>query len=88
MGAVDAAAVRAFVERSRRPVEHQKQVYWAAQHREQSYQRTLAVSHALYEHVRRIRPDFPTERDRADDLAHHIAFKQLLDRISNALAVR
>jgi hypothetical protein len=28
------------------------------------------------------------ERDRAEDLAHHIALKRLLDRASPALAVR
>lgn len=84
---MDPAAIRAFVQRSRSEVEHEKRAYWARQYSEQTYRRTLEASHALYEHVRRIRPDFPTDRDREDDLAHHVALKKLLDQASRALPV-
>lgn len=85
---MDPAAIRAFVQRSRSLVENEKRAYWAREHSEHSYLRTLAASEALYEHVRRIRPDFPTERDRAEDLAHHIALKRLLDRTALVFSVR
>jgi hypothetical protein len=85
---MDPADIRAFVRRSRIEVEHEKRNYWAKQYSERTYLRTLEASHALYEHVRRIRPDFPTDRDRAEDLAHHVALKQLLDQASRALSVR
>ena len=85
---MDPAAVRAFVQRARADVEREKRAYWAKQHAEGTYRRTLDVSHALYEHVRQIRPDFRTERDRAEDLAHHVALKRLLDQASRALSVR
>jgi hypothetical protein len=83
---MDPADIRAFVQRARGEVEREKRDYWAKQYAEGSYLRTLEASQALYEHVRRLRPDFPTERDRAEDLAHHVALKQLLDRASRALA--
>lgn len=85
---MDPAAIRAFAQRSRREVEHEKRAYWAKQYSEQTYRRTLEASHALYEHVRRIRPDFPTDRDRAQDLADHIALKRLIDQASRALPIR
>ena len=85
---MDPAAIRAFVQRARSEVEHEKRAYWARQHSERTYRRTLEASHALYEHLRRIRPDFPTERDRAEDLAHHVALKRLLDQASHGLPVR
>jgi hypothetical protein len=85
---MDSASIRAFAQRARIEVEREKRAYWAKQHRERTYRVTLDASHALYEHVRRIRPDFPTERDRTEDLAHHVALKRLLDQASRALAVR
>jgi hypothetical protein len=88
LGGMDPAHLRAFARRARVEVEREKRAYWARQHRERTYRATLDASYALYEHVRRIRPDFPTERDRAEDLAHHVALKRLLDRASRALAVR
>jgi len=85
---MDPATIRAFVQRLRGEVEHEKRTYWAKQYSEGTYRRTLEASHALYEHVRRIRPDFPTDRERAEDLTHHVALKRLLDQASRALAVR
>lgn len=85
---MDPASIRAFALRARVEVEDEKRAYWAKQHGDRTHRATLDASHALYEHVRRIRPDFPTERDRAEDLAHHVALKRLLDQASRALAVR
>lgn len=82
------AALRDFALRARAEVESEKRAYWARLHRNQGGHSTLAISHALYEHVRRVRPDFPTERDRAEDLASHVAFKRLLDSASRALTLR
>jgi hypothetical protein len=87
-GRVDPASLRAFARRARGEVAREKRAYWARQHGERTYRATLDASYALYDHVRRIRPDFPTPRDRAEDLAHHVALKRLLDDASRALAVR
>lgn len=85
---MDPASIRAFAQRTRGEVEREKRAYWAKQHAEGSYRRTVDASHALYEYVRRIRPDFPTDRDRTEDLAHHVDLKRLLDQASRALPVR
>jgi hypothetical protein len=85
---VDPEHLRAFAQRDRTEVDRLKIEHWARVYREEGEQATLDAGHALYEHARRVRPDFPTERDRAEDLAHHIHLKGLLDRASRALAVR
>jgi hypothetical protein len=85
---MDPAAIRAFARRARADVEREKRAYWARLHQDGTYRATLDMSFALYEYVRRLRPDFPTERDRAEDLTHHVALKRLLDRASRVLAVR
>lgn len=81
------ADLRAFARRDRPAVEDVKREHWTRRHREHGMA-TLRAGHALYEYARRVRPDIPTERDRAEDLAHHIALKRLLDRASRALALR
>jgi hypothetical protein len=85
---MDPADVRAFAHRDRAEVERLKRDHWARRCRESDGQATLEAAHALYEHARRVCPDFPTERERAEDLAHHVVLKQLIDRASRALAVR
>lgn len=85
---MDPAHIRAFAARDHAEVERLKIEHWARLYRESGEQATLDAGHALYEHARRVRPDFPTERDRAEDLAHHVRLKALLDRASRALAVR
>lgn len=85
---MDPADLRAFARRDRAPVEELKREHWAREFREYGGLATMRAGHALYEYARLVRPDLPTERDRAEDLAHHVALKQLLDRASRALAVR
>jgi hypothetical protein len=85
---MDPADLRAFAHRARLEVEQQKREHWGKRFREGDGNTTLHAARALYDYVRRVRPDYPTERDRAEDLAHHIALKQLIDRASRALAVR
>jgi hypothetical protein len=77
---VDPADIRAFARRDRVAVARLKLEHWSRRCRESDGQATLEAGHALYEHARQVRPDFPTEQERAEDLAHHVALKQLLDR--------
>ena len=41
---------------------------------------TFEASQALWIHMRQINPDWPTEAERQEDLAHHIALKRMIDR--------
>lgn len=85
---MDPADLRAFARRSRDEVEQKKREHWAQRSREPDGLATLRAGHALYAYARKVRPDFPTERDRAEDLAHHVELKRLLDRASHAFALR
>ncbi|XYH97268.1 hypothetical protein ACMHYB_57515 [Sorangium sp. So ce1128] len=85
---MDPAHIRAFAERNRADVEQRKLDHWRRVYREQGSQATLQAGHALYDHARRVRPDFPTDRERAEDLAHHVELKRLLERAAGAFAVR
>jgi len=85
---VDSASIREFALRDRTEVQASKQSYWAEQHRAAGPERTIRASQALWEYVRRLRPDWPTARDRAEDIEHHIALKREIDRASHAIAAR
>jgi hypothetical protein len=45
---------------------------------------TFEVSQSLREHMRALRPDWPSPDERHEDLVHHIALKQLIDRAAGA----
>jgi hypothetical protein len=85
---VKARDIKEFVERQREPVQRLKREHWAAQARGQSALSTLDASHALHEHARRVRPDFPSDQYLADDLIHHLHLKRMLDRAAPAFTIR
>jgi hypothetical protein len=80
--------IRDFVQRDRAAVEKLKRTHWVRLFRQGGPAATIRAGHALYEHVRRVRDDFPSPRERADDLAFHIELKRKLDRASRALSIR
>jgi hypothetical protein len=75
--------LRAYAHRPWSMAETLKQAHWA---RELSLNplATFDASQALWIHMRQINPDWPTEAERQDDLAHHIALKRLIDRAAGA----
>lgn len=85
---MDSATLRSFADRDRTAVERLKRDHWVRVYREQGPLATWRAGHALFDHARSVRPDYPTPRDLASDLAHHVELKALLDRASRALAVR
>jgi hypothetical protein len=78
---------RAYVERRWRNAEELKREHWAREFEAHGPAATLRASHALWRHVRLLRPDWPSEADRQDDLAHHVALKRRIDRAARAFAV-
>jgi len=42
----------------------------------------------LWQHARRVRPDWPTPRDRNEDLAHHVELTRRLDRAADTFTRR
>ena len=41
---------------------------------------TFDASQALWVHMRQVNPHWPTEAERREDLAHHVALKRAIDR--------
>jgi hypothetical protein len=80
------AEIREFVNRSRGEVMSAKREHWASLHRARGPAATVAASQALRQHMRRLRPEWPTDRDRAADLAHHLELKRKIDAAAHAFA--
>ena len=85
---MDPDDVRAFLSRDHAAVEASKRAYHARRYRERGAAAGFEAGQALWEHARRVRPDWPTPHDRDDDLAHHVALKRQLDRATDAFTRR
>ena len=85
---MDRDEVLAFVARDRESVAALKRDHHAKQNRASGGKSGLEAARALREHVRRVRPDWPTARDREEDLAHHVALKRRIDRAAHAFSAR
>ena len=71
--------LRAYAHRPWPVAEALKQAHWARELSENPLA-TFEASQALWVHMRQINPDWPTEAERQEDLAHHIALKRMIDR--------
>jgi hypothetical protein len=78
------ADARAFVERDWAGLAVLKRAHWAERFRAEGPAVTLRAAMALWEHARRVRPGWPSEQDRAADLARHIELKRQIDRAAHA----
>lgn len=81
---MDARDVRAYVEREWTAAEALKQQYWAREFREHGSEATVEVALALREHMRLVNPDWPSESERREDLAHHVVLKRAIDGAARA----
>jgi hypothetical protein len=77
---VESEHVRAFAERDWRAAEALKRAHWAREFTIRGPAATLEASQVLWRHMRLGRPEWPTDEDRRDDLAHHVALKRAIDR--------
>ena len=73
---MDRGSVGAFVARDRYRVAALKRDHHASRYRASRGSSGLETSRPLREHVRKFRPDWPTEQDRDEDLAQHVALKR------------
>lgn len=71
--------LRAYVRRPWRVAAALKQEYWARELSKDPLA-TFEASQALWVHMRTINPGWPTDAERQEDLAHHIALKRAIDR--------
>ncbi len=80
MEVVDPADIRAFVNRNWRLVEQSKVEHWAEWKKGKTADEILQIAADLRNHIARIKPDWPTDRERAADIAEHARFSELLSR--------
>jgi hypothetical protein len=84
---VDDADVRAWAARDWPAAERAKQEYWARAYAEHGPVVTVTAAQELWQHMRSVRPDWPSDDERAADLAHHVALKQTLDAAARVLGI-
>lgn len=75
-----AEEVRAYLERGWSAAAGLGRAHWARELAERGPDALLAVAQGLRERMQRLRPDWPSEAERRQDLDHHLALKRLLDR--------
>ena len=75
------AHVRAYVDRDWALVQRLKERYWAE--RQLTPEEALALGDDLRRHVLAVRPDWPTDEDRLEDLEVHARVSESLRRVAS-----
>lgn len=73
--------VKAYLERDWAAVGRLKRQYWADEKRRMTPEEAFGVADALRRAVHRLRPDWPDQAQRANDLRAHIRLSELLRRV-------
>jgi hypothetical protein len=81
---VEPRHLRAFAQRDWAAAAALKREHWAHEFALRGPEATLEASAALWHHMRAVHPDWPTEDQRKQDLADHIALKRAIDRAARA----
>ncbi|MBI2835239.1 MAG: hypothetical protein HYX76_12515 [Acidobacteria bacterium] len=84
---VDLRAIEEFVRRDWQEAAASKRAYWAERFKHDC-QATWEAAQLLLTHTRRVRSEFPTDRDRELDFASHLALRARLDRAAHAFTRR
>jgi hypothetical protein len=85
---MDPDDIRAYANRDRSELQRLKRQHGADLIRDGGTDAAFRAVWALYLHAQAMHPGWPDERQRAEDLEHHIRLKKLLDRASRSLAGR
>lgn len=85
---MDPAHLREFATRDRSAVQDAKAAYWSGRFQHDGGAGSWRIAQELAAYARRVRPDFPTPRDRDEDMAHHLKLKALIDRAAHAFSRR
>ena len=80
--------MKAYTTRDWAAVTDSDSSYWVTEFAERGPAATVNAARALWEHARRIRPEWPMADDSARDLADLLRLKRLLDRAAHAFAHR
>lgn len=80
--------IREFAARDWARVAESDRAHWVERFRLEGSSATVSAGHALFEHARRARGDFPGARYAETDLKAHVRLKALLDQAAHAFPVR
>ena len=83
---MEASDLRAYRERGWALAEAEKRSHWAREFAARGPVATIQAAHALFQHMRLVRPDWPSEDQRRADFAHHVELKRRIDRAAHAIA--
>jgi hypothetical protein len=78
--------LRAYADRRWAAVEILKLEHWTREFAARGPAATLEASHGLWEHMRLLRPDWPSDEERREDLDHHLRLKRAIDRAAGVFA--
>jgi hypothetical protein len=84
---MDERAIREFMNRRWQEIADAKTAFWAGRF---AHDRLVSwrAAQALLDHVRRVQPAFPDDRERDADLEGHLILRARLDRAAHAFARR
>ena len=85
---MDPEELKRFVRRDWACAAAAKQAYWRERYATDGWRIAWDAAQGLLMHFRSVRPDFPSRRDRALDLAHHVSLRASLDLAAHAFACR
>ena len=80
--------LRLFARRDWARAAADKRDYWTEQYRRHGAAPAWSASTALLTHMRTVQPDYPSPRDRGEDLATHQLLRRRLDLAAHAFASR
>lgn len=85
---VDPGAIRRYAARAWDEAEARKREHWARELATRGPGPAIQAARALWAHARARCPGWPSAEARDEDLRHHVALKDELDRASRALCGR
>ena len=88
MHAVKDEHIREFAARDWARVAESDRAHWVERFRLEGSSATVSAGHALFEHARRARRDFPGARYAETDLKAHVRLKAFLDQAAHAFPFR
>lgn len=81
-------SIRRFARRDWAAVADSDREYWAQRFDAAGGMETFRIGQQLFEHARRLCPEWPTNQERADDLAHHVEIAGKLARAADVVCRR
>jgi len=84
---MDPRAVEAYMRRDWDLVAASKRAHWATRFRE-DWLAPWRAAQQLFDHIRAVQPDFPSDQQRRSDLAAHLVLREQFDRAAHAFARR